>query len=59
MCTSDVGIYFIEMQDGESTIREVPIDERGHIEDIDWPRGFFEESLGESLALAAAQSERR
>ena len=57
--SSDVGLYFVEMEDGESRVREVPIDELGHIDGADWPKGFFEEALGESMALAAEQSKRR
>lgn len=53
-----VALYFVEKHGGESTIREVPIEPNGHITSDEWPRGFFAETLRESLALAAAQSSR-
>jgi predicted ATPase len=49
-----VAIYFVEKASGISTIRPIDLTTNGHIPS--WPRGFFEDSLGESLALAAAQS---
>jgi predicted ATPase len=49
-----VAIYFVEKDDGLSRITPIPLELNGHIEQ--WPRGFFEESLRESLALASAQS---
>jgi len=52
-----VAIYFVEKRNGVSRIRHVPIQQNGHISSEVWPEGFFEESLRESLALAAAQSE--
>jgi predicted ATPase len=51
----DVALYFVERDMYLSTVREVPIDRNGHIDQEDWPKGFFGESLSESLALAAAQ----
>jgi hypothetical protein len=50
-----VAIYFVEKKDGISTIRHIPIEENGHIPADLWPKGFFEDNLKESLALAAAQ----
>ena len=50
-----VGLYFVEREDGLSSIREVPIRVNGHIAREEWPRGFFEDALRESLALATAQ----
>jgi Protein of unknown function (DUF3696)/AAA ATPase domain len=52
----DVALYFVEKQGNESTIKHIPIDKKGHIDPSDWPKGFFEDSLRESLSLAAAQS---
>jgi hypothetical protein len=49
-----VAIYFVEKDDDLSRVTLVPLEKNGHIEQ--WPRGFFEESLRESLALASAQS---
>ena len=54
---TDVALYFAERDRDTSTITEVPIAPNGHIDSKDWPKGFFDESLKESLALAAAQSE--
>jgi predicted ATPase len=52
----DVGLYFIEKQGRNSTIRRVRIDDIGHIKDKEWPEGFFGETLRESLGLAEAQA---
>jgi predicted ATPase len=51
----NVAIYFLEMVDGKSVPREIPIDEMGHIAASDWPKGFFEDGLNESFELARAQ----
>ena len=50
--TSDVRIYYVERKDDKSTITNIPIQLDGHIEDTRWPKGFFDESLSESLELA-------
>lgn len=55
----DVAVYFVERGATGSRVREVPIDETGSIADGRWPEGFFDDSLRESLALAAAQHEAR
>jgi hypothetical protein len=52
---SDVAIYYVENDGQASKARLVELHKNGHIEDRDWPRGFFEDSLRESLALATAQ----
>jgi len=53
---SKVAIYFVEKdQKGVSSIRHIPIEDNGHIAADVWPKGFFEDSLRESLALASAQ----
>jgi predicted ATPase len=52
---SDIALYFLERSGTETTVREVPIGPDGHVESGDWPAGFFEDTLRESLALAAAQ----
>ena len=49
------GIYFIEKEKGVSTIREIKVESDGHINPVEWPKGFFEDSLRESLALATEQ----
>ncbi len=51
----DIALYYTE-KDGESSkIREIPVEQNGHIKLDDWPKGFFQESLRESLGLAATQ----
>ena len=52
----EVALYYVEKSHDRSTIREIPIEENGHIKIEDWPRGFFEDSLRESLGLATAQT---
>ena len=54
----DVNLYFIEKIGGHSNIRKIDIDARGSIANDQWPSGFFDETLREALALAAAQSRR-
>jgi hypothetical protein len=54
-----VGLYFVEQEEGASTIREVPLQPEGAIDAKAWPRGFFEDSLRESMALAQAQASGR
>ncbi len=56
---SKVALYFVEMNNGVSTVRNISLQRNGHIPNETWPKGFFEDSLRESIALATAQSERR
>ena len=51
-----VALYYTEKSGDKSSIREIRLEKTGHIEPDEWPRGFFEESLRESLGLAAAQT---
>ena len=53
-----VALYFVEKFGDESRVRRIPIEPNGHIPTDEWPRGFFGETLRESLALAAAQAAR-
>ncbi|WP_446745188.1 DUF3696 domain-containing protein [Silvibacterium acidisoli] len=55
---AQVALYFVEKKDGISSIRDIPLQADGGIEQAAWPNGFFEDGLRESLALANAQSER-
>jgi len=55
----DVAIYFVEREGHESTIKEIKLQEDGHIKPIDWPKDFFGESLKESLAMASQQAKRK
>ena len=52
---SKVAVYFVEQRDGESKIREIKLGDNGSIEREEWPVGFFDDSLKESLALAQEQ----
>jgi predicted ATPase len=48
----NVSILFVERKDKEdqSTVRPLDINGKGHFED--WPKGFFEESYQEAMAIA-------
>jgi len=59
LTADDVALYFVEKQNGESSIKEIKIEENGHIKPTEWPVGFFEDTIRESLALAAEQSKTR
>ncbi len=59
MNSEDVAIYFVEKEKNESKIREIKLQENGHINPIDWPKDFLAETLKESIALATEQSKRR
>lgn len=52
---SDIALYFLEREGRKTVIRNIPIEDNGHIETYDWPKGFFEDSLRESFNLASAQ----
>ena len=54
----DIALYYVEKRDGRSQIRLVSINADGNIPSDEWPKGFFEDSLRESFALAKAQSSR-
>jgi predicted ATPase len=57
---TDFAIYYVERSPGSSVshIRRVEIQENGHIEPKNWPKGFFAESFRESMALASSQARR-
>ncbi|WP_282858229.1 AAA family ATPase [Pseudoclavibacter helvolus] len=55
---SDVAIYFVEGERGTTNLRPITIGPRGELSRDDWPRGFFEDQLTDSFAMAAAQSTR-
>ena len=52
-----LGIYFVELQDGVSQFRSVETNEYGAIED--WPVDFFDEAEKESSMLVRAAMEKR
>jgi hypothetical protein len=55
---SDVALYYVEKNLDTSSVREVPIDSKGHIKPNDWPKQFFDEALRESVDLASEQVSR-
>jgi hypothetical protein len=56
MPADDVALYYVEATESGSAVRAVPIEANGYIDPQNWPAGFFEDSLRESLKLAHAQS---
>lgn len=55
----DTALYYVEKEKGRSSVRRIPIAKDGHIESLQWPKGFFEDSLGEALRLARVQDNRQ
>jgi hypothetical protein len=56
---SQVAIFYIDRPGEASRIRELPLEDNGHISTEHWPDGFFDDTLRESLSLAKAQSSGR
>jgi predicted ATPase len=52
----DAALYFCEMQDGTSKVRNLELDSFGTIKN--WPEGFFGDEMGEIAAMAKAKHER-
>jgi len=52
-----IAIYYIEGRPNNALIRKIKLSANGGIQE--WPKGFFEESLREALALATAQASRK
>lgn len=50
----DISIYYVEQPEASSKIREISLLDNGHIPPEEWPEGFFEDSLKQSLALSLA-----
>jgi predicted ATPase len=57
--SEDVAIYFVEGDGINSKIKEIELQENGHIKPIDWPKDFFGESLKEAIAMASEQAKRK
>ncbi|ABC27147.1 DUF3696 domain-containing protein [Hahella sp. KA22] len=55
----DVALYFLERDGDRSVIKQVNIENNGHINTESWPKGFFDDALREALALASAQAKIR
>ncbi|MFJ3496187.1 DUF3696 domain-containing protein [Streptomyces sp. NPDC086091] len=53
--SSDVAVYYCDSQAGRSVIERVSMGDKAELERSDWPAGFFEEQLEDSMALAVAQ----
>ncbi|MFF3963359.1 DUF3696 domain-containing protein [Streptomyces griseorubiginosus] len=53
--SNDVAVYYCDSQAGRSVIERVPMGDKAELERSDWPAGFFEEQLEDSMALAVAQ----
>jgi energy-coupling factor transporter ATP-binding protein EcfA2 len=49
-----VAILFVEKQAGESKVRRLDLNTRGHFSD--WPKDFFDDAYQEAMALATAAS---
>ena len=52
-----VRIYFVERPTGNSTFREVKVNEYGAV--LDWPEGFFDQSQQEAEAILMASIKKR
>ncbi|MCD7052154.1 DUF3696 domain-containing protein [Rhodococcus sp. BH2-1] len=53
---NDVAIYYCDNENGNSTVDRVHIGQKAELERRDWPSGFFEEQLQDSIKLALAQA---
>ena len=53
----DVALYFCRMENGESKIEELDVDEFGSIGN--WPQNFFGDEMGELAAMTEAEMKRR
>ena len=56
IASDDVALYFVERDGDISTVRQIETKDNGYIAPTEWPRGFFEDALRESLGLARAQA---
>ena len=55
----DVAVYYSESQGNRSTLRRIKVGSLGEIPAMEWPKGFFNEQLTNSVALARAQARRK
>ena len=55
---SHVALYFVEREEGISKVKQIPINEYGHIDDEDWPEEFLDDTIVESFRLSSAQREK-
>jgi len=56
---SKIALYFIENDGRITSVKNIPISDDGHINGNEWPKGFFGESLKESMNLADEQFKRK
>ncbi len=54
----NVAVYFVDQKEEQANIREIKIEDDGHIESHEWPPNFFDDALTESMALANEQFKR-
>lgn len=59
LSNSEVAIYFSDSVGGRSSLKRIPMGELGDISSRDWPAGFFNEQLDNSMQLALAQARRK
>jgi hypothetical protein len=59
LSSEDVALYFSDSQEGRSDLSRISIGRVGELSAKDWPTGFFNEQMDNSLKLALAQSRRR
>jgi len=52
----DVAIYFTEKIGNENKVFRIIIDKNGEFPNNDWPKGFFEEAMAESLRFATMKN---
>jgi predicted ATPase len=57
LSADDLGLYFVEKESGYSTLHTIPVDNTGAIQE--WPKGFFQDGLSESLRLSRLQAKAR
>lgn len=57
LSSENAALYFCEMVDGRSRLRNLDIDLMGRI--TNWPDGFFGDEFGEMAAMTKAMQERR
>lgn len=50
--SKDVALYFCDQVDGRSVVMPISVSDDGSIGDGAWPRGFMEEDVVDSLAIA-------
>ena len=57
--SDDVAIYYVKKEENNSFVKEIELEENGHISSINWPKDFFGESLKDALIMATEQAKRR